>query len=96
MLERKNKLFPACAGVIPGRGRLQTLRGAFPRMRGGDPSDADTVRRAKWLFPACAGVIPRLYALSDLEVPFPRMRGGDPLGTHTARKYAAFSPHARG
>ena len=40
-------VFPACAGVIPWRGRAFTNTGSIPRVCGGDPPDT-TIFLANW------------------------------------------------
>ena len=51
-------LFPAYAGVIPRRTTPPSATTTFPRIRGGDPQNADDFEAQVKLFPAYAGVIP--------------------------------------
>ena len=57
MLRDLFSLFPAYAGVIPGRTLCACLAHAFPRIRGGDPCFVQTQNIINALFPAYAGVI---------------------------------------
>ena len=56
-MKKGSLLFPACAGVIPGRESIYTVAQTFPRMCGGDPSTFTPPEELNKLFPACAGVI---------------------------------------
>lgn len=51
-------LFPACAGVIPGRPMCARLQLPFPRMRGGDPRLTAQQYDELTFSPHARGVIP--------------------------------------
>ena len=78
MLRDLFSLFPAYAGVIPGNYGQKRKPGAFPRIRGGDPTGMVIEAVRKELFPAYAGVILLLPLLRCFLLAFPRIRGGDP------------------
>ncbi len=71
-------MFPAYAGMIPGRTRRNTGGLSVTRIRGDDPTDYDEPDITKIVFPAYAGMIPAATQFTTLQSGVPRIRGDDP------------------
>ena len=89
-------VFPAYAGMFPGRFFLSALIFMFSPHTRGCSAEAAALETAAEVFPAYAGMFHILRNAMDRYQGFPRIRGDVPLAGKTVRLKKTFSPHTRG
>ena len=91
-----SQVFPAYAGVFPGKYNPTETVGSLPRIRGGVSGCIAFTSYSSRVFPAYAGVFLKIDNVLGVSESLPRIRGGVSIFSYSDTGKQKSSPHTRG